>query len=295
MSHQRLARGLYAITGSQLLGDLPLETAVEQAIRGGARVIQYRDKSDDPVMRQQQAKALCDLCHQHSVIFIVNDDVSLAQSVHADGVHLGRDDPNVRVARDRLGKDALIGISCYNEFDRALEAKAMGADYVAFGRFFPSQTKPHAVQATTALLQQARKQVDLPIVAIGGITAENGAELLRAGATLLAVINGLYGKTDPEAAARAYREALQQRAEPGWLDGLAATLCSQGKIDEGLDIHREATRLRGVRSRQTARATAAAAIALTAATALTTVVHEHEDHHHGREPGHRSRHRPRSR
>ncbi len=203
-------RGLYAITEAPANPQLTLVSATAAAIRGGAAMVQYRDKTADTARRRDEAVSLLRLCRAEGVPLLINDDVGLAAEIRADGVHLGKDDSELAPARRRLGHDAIIGYSCYNSLERAVEAQRTGADYVAFGRFFPSQTKPHAVQATTALLQQARKQVDLPIVAIGGITAENGAELLRAGATLLAVINGLYGKTDPEAAARAYGQVFEE-------------------------------------------------------------------------------------
>lgn len=197
-------RGLYAISEPPANPRLTLVTATAAAIRGGATVVQYRDKSADSTRRQDEASRLLALCRAHEVPLIINDDLELAAAIEADGVHLGKDDARLASARTRLGNQAIIGCSCYNSLERAVDAQAAGVDYVAFGRFFSSQTKPLAVQATTALLESARRQIDLPIVAIGGITTENGGELLRAGASLLAVINGLFGQTDPEAEALAY-------------------------------------------------------------------------------------------
>jgi thiamine-phosphate pyrophosphorylase len=137
---------------------------------------------------------------------LVNDDVELAAAVEADGVHLGRDDPAIERARARLGKSALIGVSCYNQLARALDAETRGADYVAFGSFFPSPTKPGAVRASLDLLQEARARLRVPIVAIGGITPENGASLIAAGADLLAVIDGVFNRTDIRAAAARYTQ-----------------------------------------------------------------------------------------
>jgi thiamine-phosphate pyrophosphorylase len=139
-------------------------------------------------------------------LFIVNDDLDLAAAVGADGVHLGRDDAHPRRARHRLGRRALIGISCYNQLERAREAQALGADYAAFGRFFPSHTKPSAVQADPELLRRARREIDLPLVAIGGITPENAGFLLDAGADMLAVVDGVFGADDVRAAARSFTE-----------------------------------------------------------------------------------------
>jgi thiamine-phosphate pyrophosphorylase len=199
-----LRRGLYAITDTGLLADEVLLERVEQAIRGGARVIQYRDKQLDPAERQRQAAALATLCKHHDIPLIINDDAPLAAAVGAAGVHLGEHDTGLEDARRQLGPGALIGVSCYNLLELACKAADGGADYVAFGRFFPSTTKPAAVQATPALLMEARRRLDLPIVAIGGITPENGAELISAGADLLAVIHGVFAQPDVEAAARRY-------------------------------------------------------------------------------------------
>lgn len=197
-------RGLYAITLPDAGPTATLETAVARALTGGAVMIQYRDKSDDPGRRREQAESLVTLCRAHDVPLIINDDVELARRVGAGGVHIGRDDASLQSARDALGADAIVGVSCYNSTEHAVRAERAGADYVAFGRFFPSSIKPAAVQAPLGLLEQARSTVNIPIVAIGGITPDNGASLLAAGADLLAVINGVFGTPDPETAARAY-------------------------------------------------------------------------------------------
>jgi thiamine-phosphate pyrophosphorylase len=200
----RIRRGLYAITDTALLAGGVLVERVEQAIRGGATLIQYRDKQLSPAQRQHQAAALATVCGNYGVPLIINDDVTLAATVGAAGVHLGEHDTGLQAARRELGPDAIIGVSCYNQVDLARQAADCGADYVAFGRFFPSSTKPAAIQATPALLTDARQAIDLPIVAIGGISPENGRELLSAGADLLAVIHGVFGQPDVEAAARRY-------------------------------------------------------------------------------------------
>jgi thiamine-phosphate pyrophosphorylase len=177
---------------------------VELALAGGARLVQYRDKSRDLSLRLAQARALGTLCDAAGVPLIINDDIQLAAAVSADGVHLGRDDPDPREARRLLGPSALIGVSCYDRLDLAEAAQAAGADYVAFGSFFPSSTKPLAVRADLDLLRQARRRIRLPLVAIGGITPENGAALIEAGADLLAVVSGVFGAPDLRAAAAAY-------------------------------------------------------------------------------------------
>ena len=207
-----IRRGLYAITDTALLTDGVLVERVEQAIRGGATLIQYRDKQLSPAQRQRQAAALARLCGNRGIPLIINDDVMLAAAVGAAGVHLGKHDTDLQAARRQLGPDAIIGVSCYNRIDLAVQAAGNGADYIAFGRFFPSNTKPDAVPATTALLTGARQALDLPIVAIGGISPENGRELVNAGADLLAVIHGVFGQPDVEAAAR--RLSLIHISEP---------------------------------------------------------------------------------
>lgn len=196
--------GLYAIADTQYLDDARLLSAVGEAIAGGARVIQYRDKSHDLPARLAQAKKIAALCRQNGALFIVNDNVELAKQAAADGVHLGREDASLAQARAQLGPEAIIGVSCYNELARAVKAEAEGADYVAFGSFFPSRTKPQAVRAGLELLCEAKQKLHIPVVAIGGITPENGAHLLAAGADALAVIAGVFGQTDVRAAAERY-------------------------------------------------------------------------------------------
>ncbi len=204
ISLKRPLRGLYVITDSDLIAPGRLSSCVLAAILGGARIIQYRDKSRGADKRLWEARELGELCRAREVPMIVNDDVELAAAAGAAGVHLGKDDASVATARMRLGKQALIGVSCYNRLDLALEAAAQGADYVAFGSFFSSPTKRDAVRADIELLRRARSSLSLPIVAIGGITPGNGDALLAAGADCLAVISGVFGHTDVKAAARAY-------------------------------------------------------------------------------------------
>lgn len=199
-----LARGLYAITDHREETPEQLVRRVEQAILGGARLIQYRDKPSDPTRRRTRAAALLALCRQYAVALIINDDPGLAATIGAHGVHLGADDVSIAAARERLGTRAIIGASCYNRLECARAAVAEGADYVAFGRFFRSHSKPEAVAANRELLTRARRELPVPIAAIGGITPENGAGLVAAGASLLAVIHGVFGQPDVQAAARAY-------------------------------------------------------------------------------------------
>ncbi|MET0231801.1 MAG: thiamine phosphate synthase [Rhodanobacteraceae bacterium] len=199
MPHPLLANpGLYAIT------DGPrddLLTACEAALDGGATLLQYRDKTRDAERRLAEAHALAALCARYAVPLIVNDDVELAAAAGAAGVHLGEDDLDVASARARLGANAIVGVSCYDSLERARSLAAAGADYLAFGAFHPSPTKPNARKATLALLRKA-KAFGLPLVAIGGITVENGAALIDAGADYLAVISAVFGADDVRVAAR---------------------------------------------------------------------------------------------
>jgi thiamine-phosphate pyrophosphorylase len=197
-------RGLYAITPDRSLAGAALIDAVEACLQGGARILQYRDKGSDPARRHVEAAELRALCARYDALFLVNDDLALAAAVEADGVHLGRDDLDIGSARRRLPAGALIGASCYNRFDLAREAATAGADYVAFGSFNPSPTKPDAVRADAELLRRARRELALPAVAIGGISPENGAALVEAGAAMLAVISALFDAADIRAAAQSF-------------------------------------------------------------------------------------------
>jgi thiamine-phosphate pyrophosphorylase len=200
-------RGLYAITQAQnnQTKHKSVETLCEEVlavIRGGAVVIQYRDKN--PTDAPQIARELVKACHQHNIPLIINDDVELALRSKADGVHLGKEDGGIAEVRKRLGEAAIIGVSCYNSVERALAAQSLGASYIAFGRFFPSSSKPLAAPADIDTLRKAKAAIRLPIVAIGGILPENGGQLLAAGADLLAVIGGIFDH-DPEQSALAYQ------------------------------------------------------------------------------------------
>ena len=197
-------QGLYAITDALLIADDSLLYAVEEALIGGAQLIQYRDKSADRTRQLAQAQALNALCQRYNVPLIINDDVELAAACAAAGVHLGRDDAELAVARSRLGKQALIGVSCYNRLELPLAAELAGADYVAFGAIFPSPTKPGETRASVALLREARAALRIPIAAIGGITPDNAPLLLDVGADMLAVVSGVFAQADIRAAAARY-------------------------------------------------------------------------------------------
>ncbi|HET7675083.1 MAG TPA: thiamine phosphate synthase [Gammaproteobacteria bacterium] len=195
-------RGLYVLADTSLVKPAKLAAATAAAIEGGAKLVQYRDKSGDNVRRWRDANRLLRLCRDAGIGLIVNDDVDLAAALGADGVHLGRDDAVPAVAKTQLPHGAIIGVSCYDSLARAEHAQAAGATYVAFGSFFPSTTKPNAARAPIGLLVAARKRLLVPIVAIGGINANNGGELIHVGADFLAVAAAVIAAGDISAAAR---------------------------------------------------------------------------------------------
>jgi thiamine-phosphate pyrophosphorylase len=200
--------GLYAIT-PDLADTAVLLAKTQAALAGGARLLQYRNKTADENLCREQAAALRELCRRYGAMLIINDHVELAREIDADGVHVGVDDAGVAAARTRLGHNKIIGATCYNDLQRALAAAAQGADYVAFGSFFASAVKPGAVRARLALLQQARRQVTVPVVAIGGITLDNATGLIDAGANAVAVISALFAVPDVEVAARKFCQLLR--------------------------------------------------------------------------------------
>ena len=184
--------GLYAIT-PDLADTSQLVKQVDAVLRGGASVLQYRNKTAPYALLREQATELLELCEAHEVPFIINDHVLLCVELDADGVHLGGSDGDIVAARRLLGARKLIGASCYNRLDLAIAAKAAGADYIAFGSCFDSSTKPAAVRASLALFAEARREVGLPMVAIGGITPENMHEVFAAGADSVAMISAIFG------------------------------------------------------------------------------------------------------
>jgi thiamine-phosphate pyrophosphorylase len=200
-------RGLYAITDSALLAEGRLLPYTEAALRGGVRVLQYRDKSSDTARRLAEARALRDLCARYQADLIINDDLALAAELGV-GLHLGQTDGSLAKARAVLGPQAIIGATCHARLDFAEQAQIEGASYLAFGRFFNSQTKPGAPAATPELLAQAKARFALPLVAIGGVTRDNGAPLIAQGADLLAVVHALFAAetaAEVELRARAFQ------------------------------------------------------------------------------------------
>lgn len=202
--------GLYAITDPKLMGEEIIAKA-KQAILGGINILQYRNKTATLEQQEQEARDLAKLCKNHKILFIINDNVDLAIKVNADGVHLGQKDIHFQEAREHLGKNKIIGVTCNNQIEFALTAQQQGADYVAFGRFFTSSTKPSAPQAELSLLNEARKSITIPIVAIGGITHEYAPLLLQHDVDMLAVIEGIFGKPDIVQATRQFVDIFSAR------------------------------------------------------------------------------------
>lgn len=202
-------RGLYAITPPGLSRSTLL-SRVQAALRGGAVWVQYRDKESDADERMQTARALCVLCREFGAQLLINDDLPLAIAVGADGVHLGITDGDLTEARRLLGRGRLLGASCYADFERARLAVSAGVDYVALGAVFPSPTKPRAAQAPLSLFARCRRELGVPICAIGGITVANAAQVLAAGADLLAVISDLFEAPDVEGRAAAYQQLFKE-------------------------------------------------------------------------------------
>jgi thiamine-phosphate pyrophosphorylase len=208
-------KGLYAITASDshnLLENVIL------ALQGGVRILQYRNKKADTAQQLLEANALSSLCKEYQVCFIINDNIQLAKKVRADGVHLGRDDGSIAEAREVLGEKAIIGVTCYQDIERALEAEKSGANYVAFGSFFASTTKPDAPKADIELLQQARQQLLLPICCIGGITLQNASVLIENGADMLAVISSLFATENITWTTQQFSKKFQEKKHSSYVN-----------------------------------------------------------------------------
>jgi thiamine-phosphate pyrophosphorylase len=187
--------GLYAVTPDELNTEL-LCKQVEAALKGGAALLQYRNKAADATLRLRQASALLALCRSFAVPLIINDHLDLCAQIDADGLHLGATDCDLGAARRLLGTDKIIGASCYNQLDLAIKAEAAGSSYVAFGACFSSGTKPNAPVISLNLFTEAKQKIAIPLVAIGGITLENAPSILQAGADAVAVVGALFDAVD---------------------------------------------------------------------------------------------------
>ncbi len=200
-----MIKGLYAVTPDEPNTDVLL-AKVEAALQGGINILQYRNKQANHKLQTQQARAILPLCRQYNVPLIINDSVKLCLTLDADGVHIGADDGNLDEIRARLGSNKILGASCYNRFDLALNAQQAGVDYVAFGACFASSTKPNAPVASLDLFKLAQAQLHIPAVAIGGITLENAALAIEAGASAIAVINAIFNVSDIKLSAQQFSQ-----------------------------------------------------------------------------------------
>ncbi len=203
--------GLYAVTPDT--ADTPgLLAKVEAALSGGARLLQYRNKSAGAALRLTQGRALLALCWEYQVPLIINDHLDLALALDAHGLHIGGEDGSVAAARKQLGPDKILGVSCYGRIENAVAAAGAGATYVAFGGFFPSKVKPGAARTPVELLSEAKRELTLPVVAIGGITLDNAPALLAAGAASVAVISALFDAPDIRGTARRFSTLFRKRS-----------------------------------------------------------------------------------
>jgi thiamine-phosphate pyrophosphorylase len=208
MQGNKLKRGLYVITEHLHLGFDGLVSKTERILQAGVSALQYRNKHADRTQKTTEAEVLKELCTRYRTVFIINDDLELAREIDADGIHLGIEDTACGKARESLGDRKIIGVSCYNDFNRAIDAVSHGADYIAFGSMFPTTTKPNARNASPDLIKDAKQRFSLPVVAIGGITPGNCQPLIDAGADLLAVISSVYMADDPAAVTKQFNRIM---------------------------------------------------------------------------------------
>jgi thiamine-phosphate pyrophosphorylase len=206
-------RGLYAIT-PDWSDSKRLMSVTETILAAGCRLLQYRNKTTSDCHRQEQAVALRGLTRRYGALLIINDDVELAGFCEADGVHLGEDDGELAQARARLGAGKILGASCYQDPALADRAARAGADYVAFGSFFPSTSKPQARRAGLDLLATGKSVSGRPVCAIGGITPDNSLPLIKAGADMVAVISALYDAPDPAQATQQFITLFENEEFP---------------------------------------------------------------------------------
>tara|TARA_R110002073_G_scaffold1321_6_gene9222 strand:+ start:3112 stop:3756 length:645 start_codon:yes stop_codon:yes gene_type:complete len=207
-----LNAGLYAITDPLLLDSQSLLSSVESVLAGGCSVIQYRDKLASDAERLQRARALKRLCDQYHAQLIINDDLKLCLDSQADGVHLGKSDGDILHARNVLGREHILGVTCHSDLNYAQKCIAEGVDYCAFGRIFPSLTKPDAPHCSLSILKQALT-LSKPVVAIGGITLDNIGLLMQTPVHNVAVIHGLFSQTDIQATAHQFQEYFSKTSK----------------------------------------------------------------------------------
>lgn len=193
---RKLNLGLYGITDPAILPEEIMLSGVTSALSGGCRVLQYRDKTATDSQRLRTALTLATLCQRFGAQLIINDDLELALKCKADGVHLGKSDGDISYARKHLKPHMLLGVTCHNDINYAHEAILKGVDYCAFGRIFPSKTKPSAPPCSIETLSEAVRSLSKPVVAIGGITLDNMQVLMQTPLQHVAVIHGLFAQTD---------------------------------------------------------------------------------------------------
>ncbi len=193
-------KGLYLVTPDWDDTERLL-SVTEQALQGGATVLQYRHKTASDALRKEQAQALLTLCRRLNLPLVINDHVELCEAIDADGLHVGGTDASVAQVRARLGKDKIVGASCYGDLQLARDAKAAGASYVAFGGFYPSRVKKYAVTTAPDIIARAISEMDIPVCVIGGMTADNSKPLVAQGAHLVAAISSVYSADDPRSVA----------------------------------------------------------------------------------------------
>lgn len=200
-----MMKGLYLVTPDWDDTQKLLEMT-ELALKGGAAVVQYRHKTANAALRREQAECLLALCRTYGRPLVINDFVDLCQALDADGVHVGGTDAAVAEVRAALGPDKIVGASCYGDLSLARAAHAAGASYVAFGGFYPSRVKKYPVTTAPSIIGQSQADIPLPVVVIGGMTVENAAPLVAAGADMVAAISSVYLAADPQAVARRFAE-----------------------------------------------------------------------------------------
>lgn len=198
-----MMKGLYIVTPDWDDTQKLLEIT-ELALKGGAAVVQYRHKTANAGLRREQAECLLALCRSYAKPFIVNDFVDLCLEIDADGVHVGGTDATVAEVRAVVGPDKILGASCYGDLDLARKAHAAGASYVAFGGFYPSRVKKYPVTTPLSIIADSHAAVPLPVTVIGGMTVDNAAPLVAAGADMVAAISSVYLAADPQAVARRF-------------------------------------------------------------------------------------------
>ncbi len=204
----RNLKGLYVIADAEYIGRHEFFCKTKEILTAGVKIVQYRDKVNIQEDRYKIAEELRALTRDHECLLLINDDAQLAQSVGADGVHLGKDDISIRQARELLGDNMIIGASCYTQIENARAAVNASADYIAFGSFFPSVTKPNAPRAEIEVLIQAKQEFKIPVCAIGGITPQNTTNLLTAGTDMIAVISAIFNTSSPKLAVQEYLSLL---------------------------------------------------------------------------------------